>query len=244
MRYEDFDPQWRCAPGRDTYHLDGRESGRMGYQPDLKTLCGRRASKFTLGGYDPESKVDVACKTCEKRAEKIRPLLIGMANVARASENTFAGHCPGAYHWTGEIKLGRDHARELSFRLTYLQARKLNAEQPDYGRWEAGEPSTRFFTREALRKRAVEVVKEVWPEAVGLMIGGGWIGLGPDEVIWLPGRPKVLVELNGIHAAREALYEGRRRLDEEGEAQDDRLCKQWRQIMRREGLYLEPEGDY
>lgn len=193
-----YDPEWRVwgkLKRKMRAHLFERPGGRLGYLEGQRTLCGRRVGEPRLGAFMGE----VRCRVCEAERGKIDVALAGDSNVAYLRESTYAGTCYGAYHWTGSLGLGRCHQVDLTFKLTHLQARKLNAESPDYDRWEAGSVSNRFFTREALRKAAIQGLPKLFPGARALVSGTRW---NPGEVLWIKGKgDELLKSLNGAWEA-------------------------------------------
>ncbi len=194
-----------------------------------RTLCNKSVKRLKLRWrIDPED--SDKCMKCLAQQKVLDKKLAGDSNVVLLEERTYAGLCFGASHWFGSICLGGAPSTDLKFTLTYLQARAGNIqegiEDDDFGKYEAGQTSTRFFTKKALRDKATEVTQEAFPHAKALMCGSRWT-CGPTEVISVFGDDALTARLNEINDSWDS-----------GELSEKTGEAEWDKTMRDAGLKI------
>lgn len=217
-----YDPEWREGE-RGKAHLIAKDTSLFGYDPNPRTLCGRSARKLEW----PVSRDPERCSRCEAALPKVREGLRDGANVGFLDERSYVGRVAGASHYSGSLYLGEVPGVDLTFCMTYLQARAENAKDPSYDGWEAGSLSNRFFTREALLERALEKWREIYPEARALMLGPRR-ACSPCKVLVVVDDDQAVVRLNEIHRRWEGLEHDRKA--------SDAVETEWEALLAEKGL--------
>jgi hypothetical protein len=145
--------------------------------------------------------------------------------------STWQGVAFGAVHYYGKLFFD-DNEHELKHPLTKEEAQELRESRPDlydrkFLRVKSGELFAGFWTKEEIPAFAIEKYKEIFPDAVGLILGSNMSG-DPQPII--DGVPTFAKQVNKLVKKVEKLG---RRAWETNETEMRKICSDFDNLMRK-----------